>query len=144
MPRGDNPNSRANLKPFTSEQSRETAVKNGKKGAEASNKKQAEKRTMQQIALEILQRQAGDSEQWKTIAKKRGIQTDTSIKELMFLCCLDNAAKRGNLDDIAKLMDMIGEQKGGSENTSPDDPISAALKEEAAAYGTVGKAKTDP
>ena len=119
MPKGDNPNSRANLKRggFTAE----TASKNGKKGAAASNEKQKEKRTVREIAIEIASASVMDYPQLRELAKRVGLKTDASIKELMVFACLGNTLKRGNIDDAIKMMELFGEQNGGTNNGILDE-----------------------
>lgn len=89
MPRGQNPNSKANLVKFGSAErpARENAVKGGKKKAENINKDKAIKRTFAQLAQEMID--------------------DEKKQEL-----LDALTKRARVrdDSLRFLMEILGEQ----------------------------------
>lgn len=100
-----------NLTPFTSEQSREEAVKNGQKGGIASGKARREKKTIQKILADLLDGQIKDSPQFAKLASKMGVESDKSVKDIFTLVCLLNSVKSGNLGDLERLSKLLGEDK---------------------------------
>lgn len=100
-----------NLTPFTSEQSREEAVKNGQKGGIASGKARREKKTIQKILAELLDGQIKDSPQFAKLASKMGVESDKSVKDIFTMVCLLNSVKSGNLGDLERLSKLLGEDK---------------------------------
>ena len=98
MPKGDNPNSRANLaKGKATQFNGETAAKSGRKGAEASNKKQAENKKDQErldLFFDVLERKlkikitanGKEIQTWDglgTALVKKGLQGDLKALELI-------------------------------------------------------------
>ena len=77
----------ANLKPFTSEQSREEAVKNGRKGGKASGKSRAALKTFKEALSDGL----------------------TKDEQRIMLNALKRNAERGNLPAFEFLLKMLGE-----------------------------------
>ena len=77
-----------NLTPFTSEQSREEAVKNGQKGGIASGKARREKKTIQKILADLLDSEIKDSPQFAKLASKMGVESDKSGKDIFTIVCL--------------------------------------------------------
>ena len=103
-----------NLVNFTSEQSREEAAKNGRKGGINSGKARRDKRKMKEILTELLEMKVKDAPQFAEIASKLGIECEKNVKELFILICLLNSLEKGNLYDIEKLMELVGEDSGHS------------------------------
>lgn len=99
MPRGDNPNSRANLKTRSSKEAR----KNGKKGGKASGESRRALGT------------------WKS-AYNRTL-TDEDLDAI--LAKVKEMARRGNLNALDRLLKISGEDV--SENTADNDQIRAFL-----------------
>lgn len=89
----------------------EEAVKNGKKGGEASAKSRRGKKTIQQILNTVLDGYISTLPQFVPIAKKLGVESDKSIKELFSLICLLNSVKTANLSDLERLVKLLGEDK---------------------------------
>ena len=100
-----------NLTPFTSEQSREEAVKNGQKGGIASGKARREKKTIQKILADLLDSEIKDSPQFAKLASKMGVESDKSVKDIFTMVCLLNSVKSGNLGDLERLSKLLGEDK---------------------------------
>lgn len=100
-----------NLTPFTSEQSREEAVENGRKGGIASGQARREKKTIQKILSELLDGQIKDSPQFAKLASKMGVESDKSVKDIFTMVCLLNSVKSGNLGDLERLSKLLGEDK---------------------------------
>ena len=100
-----------NLTPFTSEQSREEAVENGRKGGIASGQARREKKTIQKILADLLDGQIKDSPQFAKLASKMGVESDKSVKDIFTMVCLLNSVKSGNLGDLERLSKLLGEDK---------------------------------
>ena len=100
-----------NLKPFTSEQSREKAAENGRKGGIASGKARREKKTIQKILADLLDSEIKDSPQFAKLASKMGVEGDKSVKDIFTMVCLLNSVKSGNLGDLERLSKLLGEDK---------------------------------
>ena len=100
-----------NLTPFTSEQSREEAVENGRKGGIASGQARREKKTIQKILADLLDSEIKDSPQFAKLASKMGVESDKSVKDIFTMVCLLNSVKSGNLGDLERLSKLLGEDK---------------------------------
>lgn len=87
-----------NLKPFTSDQSREEAAKNGQKGGIASGKARAEKRDLRK-ALEMLLEQTFTDKKGNT---KTGTQ---AVTERLFA-----EVMKGNVKAFEVLRDTVGQK----------------------------------
>ena len=95
-----------NLKPFTSEQSREEAVKNGAKGGKASGEAKRRKRSLREamqtmLALDLSEKEIND------LAKK-GYDAETQLDALTAAALM--SAKRGNSQAFANVMRLLGEE----------------------------------
>ena len=100
-----------NLTPFTSEQSREEAVENGRKGGIASGQSRREKKTIQKILANLLDSKIKDSPQFAKLASKMGVESDKSVKDIFTYICVLNSVKNGNLGDLERLSKLLGEDK---------------------------------
>lgn len=94
-----------NLKPFTSEQSREEAVKNGAKGGKASGEARRKKKTLREsmqtmLALDLSEKEIND------LANK-GYSAETQLDALTAAALI--SAKRGNSQAFANVMKLLGE-----------------------------------
>lgn len=87
-----------NLTPFTSEQSREEAAKNGKKGGIISGQKRRERKTIKEELLMVLNEKIAD--------KKSGKKT-TPLKAISYT--LLKQALDGNIKATELLLKIIGE-----------------------------------
>ena len=119
-----------NLRPFTSEQSREDAVKNGRKGGIASGQARREKKTVQKILAELLDGQIKDSPQFAKLAAKMGVESEKSVKDIFTMICLINSVKNGNLGDLEKLSKLLGEDNAKESNNGILDELTEYLKNE--------------
>ena len=112
-----------NLKPFTSEQSREKAKENGRKGGVASGEAKRQKNTIKSIL-----KQWADSPitvaKLKKEAKSYGIETDEG-RSLITLALIKGTMK-GNAKYMERLLDTLGEDALLENNT--DDGFSEAIK----------------
>lgn len=119
-----------NLTPFTSEQSREEAVKNGQKGGIASGKARREKKTIQKILADLLDSEIKDSPQFAKLASKMGVESDKSVKDIFAMVCLLNSVKSGNLGDLERLSKLLGEDNAKEHNNGILDELTEYLKNE--------------
>lgn len=94
---------------FTSEQSREEAAKNGKKGGIASGVAKREKKTIQRILDDYLSQDIKSNKNLRKLAETVGINGDQSIKELMTAVCILNTIKKGDVDKLIKVCELLGE-----------------------------------
>lgn len=96
-----------NLRVPTSEEAREI----GRKGGQASGQARREKRTIQQILKTITDGDTTTLSQFASIARKLGLESDKSIKEVYSIIALLNSVKTANLGDLEKLQKLLGEDK---------------------------------
>ena len=99
-----------NLKPFTSDQSREKAAENGRKGGIASGISKREKKDRKQKAseaLDLIVRGAG-IDKLKKFFNLNGIEL--TAYDTMFLSCMMKAMQKGDANALEKLLKIAGEQ----------------------------------
>ena len=99
-----------NLKPFTSDQSREKAAENGRKGGIASGISKREKKDRKQKAseaLDLIVRGAG-IDKLKKFFNLHGIEL--TAYEVMLLSCIMKAIQKGDANALEKLLKIAGEQ----------------------------------
>ena len=82
---------------------------NAKKAGIASGKARREKKTIQKILDDYLNKSVKDVKNLEKIAKSTGIETDKSIKELVTAVCLLNTLKKGDVYKLQKLCELLGE-----------------------------------
>ena len=83
---------------------------NGRKGGVASGVARREKKTIQKILGEYLEAGISENKNLEALAKKAGVSSDKSIKELVTVICLLNTLKKGNVTELEKIMQLLGEQ----------------------------------
>lgn len=98
-----------NLKPFTSDQSREKAVENGRKGGIASGKAKREKADRKKRMAELLDLNMQGAGVDK-IKKFFGIEGELTAYETICLSCLMKAMQKGDANALEKLLKISGEQ----------------------------------
>ena len=103
-----------NLTPFTSEQSREEAVKNGRKGGQASGVAKRRKKTMK-AAGKLLADMPVTSKELQQKMKLLGVPDGDSTYQMAVMVAMLNQAMKGNVKASYFLRDTIGE--------SPSDQI---------------------
>ena len=113
MPKGDNPNSKKNLKKGN-RFSKETASENGRKGAEISNARQAAKRSIREWA-EILGTMKASSEVLSKLKKIFPNMSDEQAKEmtnngLMAMRLANEAIIKGNMQAYNLWLDLTGQK----------------------------------
>ena len=99
-----------NLKPFTSDQSREKASENGRKGGIASGISKREKKDRKQKASEALDLIVGGAgiDKLKKFFNLNGIEL--TAYEVMLLSCIMKAIQKGDVNALEKLLKIAGEQ----------------------------------
>lgn len=114
-----------NLVPFTSDQSREQAKKNGRKGGVASGKAKRQRKTLAQIgdmigALDI------KSPKNRAILKQAGIENEDMINDVGMMFRLNLKAQAGDPRAIELLSKLRGQFKEQVETTvlEPPKPLS--------------------
>ena len=118
-----------NLTPFTSEQSREEAVKNGQKGGIASGQARREKKTIQKILADYLDNDVQSNKSLKKIADTAGIKGKQSIKELVTAVCILNTLKKGDVDKLSSIMGLLGESVEKEDTNKDVEETLAVIKE---------------
>ena len=99
-----------NLKPFTSEQNREEAVKNGKKGGVASGEARRRKRSMKESFETLLAMPTNDK--YKAALKRKGIEVpeDMTNEQVLVVSMMANAIA-GDSRMAALMLDVLGERQ---------------------------------
>ena len=95
-----------NLRVPTSSEARE----NGKKGGIASGKARREKKTVQKILGDFLDLGITKNRTLEALARKAGLSTDGSIKDLVTAVCVLNTLKKGDISELEKIAKLLGEQ----------------------------------
>lgn len=88
---------------------------NGRKGGINSGKARREKKTVQKILEDYLSKKVKSNKNLKELAKSVGIKESQSIKELMAAVCIINTLKKGDIEKLKALCDILGEDNGFSE-----------------------------
>ena len=104
----------ANLIPFTSDQSREKAVKNGRKGGIASGKRRRDKRTFRETLQTLL-------ELTRTTADGKPVMNEVTGKPMSMMEEAAMTAVMGAIDGDVKqlqtILDVLGERSLKIDNT---------------------------
>lgn len=96
----------ANLIP----QAHELTVEEQSKGGTASGKARREKKTIQRILGDFLELNVTENKNLEKLAKKAGLESDASIKELVTAICILNTLKKGDISELEKVAKLLGEQ----------------------------------
>ena len=103
-----------------------------RRGGEASAKAKRRKKAVRKILTEYLSLPVSSSATLSKIAEKNGIDDEASIKDLYVAICVINTINEGDIDDVGKLIEILGEDKETAAGTKKaDDAITAALLSEA-------------
>ena len=100
--------------PATQIRSGREAVERGKKGGKASGKSRREKKTIQNILNAFLDDKIQGTVQFEEIAEIFGIEISSSKKELFTIVSVLNTLKDCDLNDLEKMMKLLGEDKDAS------------------------------
>lgn len=94
----------------------EEAVENGRKGGIASGQARREKKTIQKILADYLGNDVQSNKSLKKIADTAGITGEQSIKELVTAVCVLNTLKKGDVDKLSRIAELLGEETTASNN----------------------------
>lgn len=129
MPKKRPPNAEA-----TEFRTGEQQVEIARKGGIASGIARREKKTVQKILGDYLDLGITENRTLEALARKVGISTDGSIKDLVTAVCVLNTLKNGELKDLELMMKLLGETPTPETPDTADeneDALSKALREEA-------------
>ena len=105
-----------------------------RKGGKNSVKARQQKKTIQNILSALCDSKCSDIPQFKKIAAKLGVDGDKSVKELFTLVSTLNALKTAKMDDLAKMSELLGEQREKDENLESVQETLIKIKETAIEY----------
>lgn len=95
-----------NLRPIRTENE---ARKKGRNGGIASGIARREKKTVQKIG-DFLDLGITQNRTLESLARKAGLSTDGSIKDLVTAVCVLNTLKKGDISELEKIAKLLGEQ----------------------------------
>ena len=96
-----------NLKPIRTESE---AREKGRNGGIASGAARREKKTVQKILGDFLDLGITQNRTLEALARKAGLSTDGSIKDLVTAVCVLNTLKKGDISELEKITKLLGEQ----------------------------------
>ena len=88
---------------------------NARKAGEASGRARRKKKTVQNILNDYLGSDVKSKSNLKKIAKEYGITGDQTIKELVTVACVLNTLKKGDIEKLSALQELIGEDSASEE-----------------------------
>lgn len=99
-----------NIKPyeFTSDQSREEAVKNGRNGGKASGRARLAKRQLRELAESFGNMSVSDKD--KLIMESLGIKPSEMTRKMQMVISLYNKAMKGDVAAFNAVRDILGEK----------------------------------
>ena len=105
MPKKRPPNAEA-----TEFRTGEQQVEIARQGGIASGIARREKKTVQKILGDFLDLGITQNKTLEALARKAGLSTDGSIKDLVTAVCVLNTLKKGDISELEKIAKMLGEQ----------------------------------
>lgn len=125
MPRGEHPNSRANLK-----KGKQFSAENAPKNAELSHEARRRKRTMRDLITQILQTPAPLDEKTRDkMCAMLGISSDELTFEMVSLFAQAQKAMKGDLPALVFMRDTIGEAPNKlPDEYGDDDPLKGYME----------------
>ena len=117
-----------NLMPIqevNSNRTREKHSEDSRKGGQKSAAVRQEKKTIQTILNDYLNSSFKDNATLSKLAKTAGIENSKSIKELVTAICILNTLKRGDVNELQKLVGLLGEDTA---NNGTIDKLDEVLK----------------
>ena len=120
-----------NLKPFTSDQNREEAVANGKKGGVASGEARRRKKTIRELAA-IMGDTAIQDDKSKAVLAKMGVDAENMSYNASIVAVIIQHAIKGNTKSIDQWLELLGEKRTAIElngNLNADVKQHSALDE---------------
>lgn len=118
-----------NLIPFTSEQSREEAERNGRKGGIASGAARRRKKSLKEAADLYLSLPLRDKRKLNAMIRD-GIDVEDADNQMAIIVALAKMAQAGDAKS-AKLLFELLDESGAEQPSTPDDGFIDALREEA-------------
>ena len=85
-------------------------VSEQRKGGQKSAQVRREKKTVQKILGDFLDLDITENRTLENLAKKAGLSTDGSIKDLVTAVCVLNTLKKGDVSELEKISKLLGEQ----------------------------------
>ena len=85
-------------------------VEIARQGGIASGIARREKKTVQKILGDFLDLGITQNRTLEALARKAGISTDGSIKDLVTAVCVLNTLKKGDISELEKIAKLLGEQ----------------------------------
>ena len=95
-----------NLRPCEHKFTQEEAKRGGINSAIARR----EKKTVQKILGDFLDLGITQNKTLEALARKAGLSTDGSIKDLITAVCVLNTLKKGDISELEKIAKLLGEQ----------------------------------
>ena len=105
MPKKRPPNAEA-----TEFRTGEQQVEIARQGGIASGIARREKKTVQKILGDFLDLGITQNRTLEALARKAGLSTDGSIKDLVTAVCVVNTLKKGDMSELEKIAKLLGEQ----------------------------------
>lgn len=118
-----------NLKPFTSEQNREEAKKNGKKGGIKSGEVRRERKKFKET-MEMLLKINIKDDKTKNTLKAFGIEDNEMNNQTLLMVGLFKAAMNGNVNAYKEIQTMIEQNGNSNENIQRIQIINDLPKED--------------
>lgn len=95
-----------NLIPVT-ERTKSEAREISKKGGVASGKARRRNKALNSTVKAMLEARISTYPHLVDLARKCGLPVNATVQELMVTVCLTNTMKKGNVEDLTKLMNLI-------------------------------------
>ena len=112
-----------NLKPFTSDQSREEAVKNGRKGGIASGIAKRKKKTLAAMAQTFAELPVPETVQKQL--ETLGVSKEDAIHQMALVAAMFSAGEKGNVRAAALITEWLAPEKTEENNGVLDDILDA-------------------
>lgn len=116
-----------NLVPFTSEQSREEAVINGRKGGVASGQAKRRRKLLRDSMNALLELPVSSTKEYNALIKI-GIDIEDIDNSQLIVLALFNKAKSGDVAAIKELRNLIGEDSAEDKSAGQLERLIEGLK----------------
>ena len=101
-----------NLIPFTSDQSREEAVKNGQKGGIKSGESKRARKLLKDCMLDLLALDVTDRKDWNKLSRMGIDPEDIDNRALLTAALFNRAVRTGDVSAFKEIVSLIGEDHG--------------------------------
>lgn len=95
-------------------------------GGRASGRKRKQQKTVQELLNKYLANSVGSNDTLTKLAEKAGITEKQTIKELVTAVCIINTLRKGDVDKLIRLEELLGERQN---KASGEDAIIDKLNE---------------